>query len=222
MATAPTLPPPDGTPVPPGASQAFPETFDEDADAAFAAQRPFQLEMQALKANVHTNAQSSYDSALDAQASKTAAAASEANIAALSNFKGTWASLTGALAKPASVFHNGAFWMLLNNLGDVTTSQPGVSADWQVVGGAWPIVPIAINTTAQPWKTYVITAACTLTAPAITGNGKQFGLVVLPGVTGANFAPDGTDKTRGVTGTKVIDAPFSAVLTDSGAALGWI
>lgn len=222
MATAPTLPPPDGTPVPLGASQAFPETFDEDADAAFAAQRPFQSEMQALKANVHTNAQSSYDNALDAQASKTAAAASEANVAALSNFKGTWASLSGALAKPASVFHAGAFWMLLNNLADVTTSQPGVSADWQVVGGAWPIVPINTDTTAQPWRTYVFTGACTLTAPAITGNGKQIGIDVLPGVTGAIFAPAGADKTRGASGAQPIDAPFKAIITDSGATLGWI
>lgn len=134
MATAPTLPPPDGTAVPPGASQAYPETFDEDADAAFAAQRPFQLEMQALKANVHTNAQSSYDNALDAQACKTAAAASEANANASANFKGTWTALAGPLAMPACVLHSGAYWNLLNPLADVTTSEPGVSADWSEAG----------------------------------------------------------------------------------------
>ena len=151
-----------------------------------------------------------------------AVAASEANTAAFANFKGAWSALTGALAKPASVFHNGAFWALLNNLADVTASQPGVTSDWQVCGGAWPIVPISTNTTAVPWRTYMFTAACTLTAPAISGNGKQFGIVVLPGVSGAIFAPAGADKTRGASGSQAIDAPFTATLTDSGATHGWV
>lgn len=168
------------------------------------------------------NADDANVSAIAADASKTAAAASEVNTGALANFKGAWSALTGALNKPASVFHNGAYWALLNNLANVTTSTPGVSADWQVCGGAWPIVPIAINTTAAPWKTYLITAACTLTAPAISGNGKQFGVVVLPGVMGAIFAPAGADKTRGASGSKTIDGPFSAILTDSGATSGWV
>lgn len=178
--------------------------------------------VEALADASYANAQDAQGSATAALSSKTAAAASEANVAALSNFKGTWESLAGALAKPASVFHNGAFWMLLNNLADVATSEPGVSADWQVVGGAWPIVPINTDTTAQPWKTYVFTGACTLTAPAISGNGKQFGIDVQPGVTGAIFAPAGADKTRGASGAQPIDAPFKAILTDSGATLGWI
>ena len=174
-------------------------------------------------------ANASYDNALDAQgsataaaASATAASASEVNVAALANFKGAWSALTGAIAKPASVFHNGAFWTLLNNLANVTTSTPGVSADWQVCGGAWPIMPISTNTTAVPWTTYVLTAACTLTAPAISGNGKQFEVIVLPNVTGAIFAPAGSDKTRGASGSQPIDAPFTAILTDSGATYGWM
>lgn len=168
------------------------------------------------------NADDAYASSGIAAASAVSAAGSEANTAALANFKGNWSALTGALAKPASVFHNGAFWALLNNLADVTASQPGVSADWQVCGGAWPIVPISTNTTAVPWRTYMFTAACTLTAPAISGNGKQFGVVVLPGVSGAIFAPAGVDKTRGASGSQPIDAPFTATLTDSGATHGWI
>lgn len=174
-------------------------------------------------------ADASYSNALDSQASATAAATSAAdasnsaaNLSAIVNFKGLWSTLTGALNKPASVFHNGAYWALLNTLADVTASQPGVSADWQVCGGAWPILPTSTDTIAEPWKTYLITGACTLTAPAISGNGKQFGIVVLPGVSGAIFAPAGADKTRGVSGTQTIDAPFSAILTDSGATHGWV
>jgi len=168
------------------------------------------------------NADDAYASSGIAAASAVSAAGSEANTAALANFKGNWSALTGAMAKPASVFHNGAFWALLNNLADVTASQPGVSADWQVCGGAWPIIRINSNTTAQPWRTYVFYGACTLTAPAISGNGKQFGVVVLPGVSGAIFAPAGVDKTRGASGSQPIDAPFTATLTDSGATHGWI
>jgi hypothetical protein len=168
------------------------------------------------------NADDAYASSGIAAASAVSAAGSEANTAALANFKGNWSALTGAMAKPASVFHNGAFWALLNNLADVTASQPGVSADWQVCGGAWPIIRINSNTTAQPWRTYVFYGACTLTAPAISGNGKQFGVVVLPGVSGAIFAPAGVDKTRGASGSQPIDAPFTATLTDSGATHGWV
>ena len=168
------------------------------------------------------NAEDANASAVAGAASMVAAAASEVNTGALANFKGAWSALTGALAKPASVFHNGAFWALLNNLVDVTASQPGVTSDWQVCGGAWPIVPISTNTTAVPWRTYMFTAACTLTAPAISGNGKQFGIVVLPGVSGAIFAPAGADKTRGASGSQPIDAPFTATLTDSGATHGWV
>lgn len=175
-------------------------------------------------------ADASYSNALDAQGSATASAASASDSAnaastalATAGFKGAWASQTGALNKPASVLHNGAFWALLNNLADVTTSQPGVSADWAVVGGAFPVVAISSNTTAAPWKTYLITAACTLTLPAITGNGRQIGVVVLGGVSGAVIAPAGSDKIRNVTGSMTVDvSPFSATLTDTGATYGWI
>ena len=88
-------------------------------------------------------ANAGYANALDTQVTATAsavsaasAASAAANTAALANFKGTWASQTGAIAKPASVQHNGAFWALLNNLANVATSQPGITADWAVVGGA--------------------------------------------------------------------------------------
>jgi hypothetical protein len=53
---------------------------------------------------------------------------------ASANFKGTWSSLSGALNKPASVLHSGRFWQLLNNLADVTASEPGVTADWAQIG----------------------------------------------------------------------------------------
>lgn len=174
-------------------------------------------------------ADAGYSNALDAQAQAVAAnvsaadaAASAANTAALASFKGTWASLSGALNKPASVQHNGAYWALLNNLANVAASQPGVTSDWAVVGGAFPVVPISSNTTAVPWRSYLITAACTLTLPASPAVGAQVCVVVLPGVTGVVISP-GSDKIRNTTGSMNVDlASFSQTLTYSGATYGWV
>lgn len=48
----------------------------------------------------------------------------------VANLVGAWSDLTGALSKPAAVSHSGGYWVLLNDLADVTASEPGVSADW--------------------------------------------------------------------------------------------
>ncbi|AXQ65832.1 MAG: hypothetical protein [Caudoviricetes sp.] len=69
-------------------------------------------------------------SASSAALSQSSAAASSAAAAASSNYKGEWLSLSGALNKPATVSHNGAFWVLVNNLANVALSEPGVTADW--------------------------------------------------------------------------------------------
>jgi len=74
-----------------------------------------------LAEDTFTNAETAEESALIAVAS--------------ANFKGAWSSLTGALNVPAAVWHNSRVWALLVNLADVTTSQPGVSADWVDIGG---------------------------------------------------------------------------------------
>lgn len=62
------------------------------------------------------------------------------------NFKGNWTSLSGALNKPASVRHSSKYWVLLNDLADVTTSQPGVSADWSEINAGNVTGPVsAVN-----------------------------------------------------------------------------
>ena len=60
----------------------------------------------------------------DAAAAATAQDAKDAAVAA-ANFKGAWSSLSGALNIPASVSHNGAVWMLLYNLANVASVEPG-------------------------------------------------------------------------------------------------
>lgn len=49
---------------------------------------------------------------------------------ASSNFKGSWAALTGAMSIPASVLHADTLWLLVTNTSDITADEPGVSAKW--------------------------------------------------------------------------------------------
>lgn len=54
--------------------------------------------------------------------------------AAYANFEGVWTELTGALNVPAAVFHDSMIWMLLDNLADVTTSEPSpTNTDWALL-----------------------------------------------------------------------------------------
>lgn len=74
----------------------------------------------------------------DAAASAAAALSSQNLAAASADFKGEWASLSGALNKPSSVFHNGSYWALLNNLANVALSEPSpTNADWQFISGTF-------------------------------------------------------------------------------------
>lgn len=46
-------------------------------------------------------------------------------------FQGAWSDQTGTAVKPYSVVHNNSVWVLLNNLADITTSEPtDVNTDW--------------------------------------------------------------------------------------------
>lgn len=68
------------------------------------------------------------------QSLTNAIAAQEAAVLAYlnANYKGDWSSLTGALNVPSIVSHAGQRWNLLSNLADVTTSTPGVGAEWEL------------------------------------------------------------------------------------------
>lgn len=74
-----------------------------------------------------SSASSASNSALNASRDAAQAAAS-------ANYKGNWASLSGSLSKPASVFHAGEYWLLNNNLSNVAASTPSdANADWQKI-----------------------------------------------------------------------------------------
>ncbi len=72
-----------------------------------------------------------------AAVSAAAAKASEDNAALSANLKGEWSAQTGAAAKPYSVLHNNIVWLLLNDISDVTTSEPSVTADWRATNGVF-------------------------------------------------------------------------------------
>lgn len=59
----------------------------------------------------------------------------EAAEASSGNFKGMWSNLRGSINVPSTVFHKGAFWQLLYNLGNVAASEPGASTNWAFMSG---------------------------------------------------------------------------------------
>lgn len=50
-------------------------------------------------------------------------------------YAGAWSALTGPLAAGMLVAHVNTVWLLLTSLADVTTSEPGVTADWVDISG---------------------------------------------------------------------------------------
>lgn len=82
------------------------------------------------------------------------------------NYKGQWSTLTGALNKPAAVGHGGLFWLLVNNLANVTTSEPGMTNDWERIPGVTEVATPINATPAQGAINVGATSAIMLVANA--------------------------------------------------------
>lgn len=137
MAIAPTAPPiVNNLPPAPNSGTDTPSEFDVKANNFVAGQVAMVGEENALSAWQNTTATQVYDNAVEAKSSADEAAFSATASASASNYKGLWSSLTGALNKPATVFHNDLFWYLNTDLADVTASEPTISnANWQLGEG---------------------------------------------------------------------------------------
>lgn len=117
-----------------------PATFSSNANAWVAAMGTFTTQVNAAGGYIDTQVLAAETAKTDAETAEAGAQAAEANtllleasVIATANFKGNWSDLVGALAKPASVAHDGVVWLLLNNLADVTTSEPAAgNTDWQI------------------------------------------------------------------------------------------
>lgn len=107
------------TPAPPAPARNRPAQFADEGDAFLGWLPGFNDFCE----EVRQTAEEAIDASVVAESSASIAIAA-------ANYKGPWASLTGALAKPASVSHNNALWLLNTNLADVTTAEPGVSPAW--------------------------------------------------------------------------------------------
>jgi flagellar capping protein FliD len=158
---------------------AEPDTFNDDADQWAADIIPWTAQVNAagvyidaVGVAVDADALSASGSASAASGSAASALTSQNLAAASANYKGLWSAQTGAANKPYSVFHNGSFWALNNNLANVTTSTPSLTnADWQFVSGTrWQAVQTTAFTTAKNALYPVTATAATLdvTLPAFT------------------------------------------------------
>lgn len=157
-------------------------------------------------------------------AAGSAVAAQTAATASLgaANFKGNWSSLTGALNTPACVKHSGRFWLLLNNLADVTAATPGVSSAWTSLdSGTAPSAVITTNTTAVVGVRYRIAGACTLTVPTGLQQGDLIAFSLMDGVTGA-YVDFGATKFQGRdVGLMSLDIPLIGLsMTYENSTLG--
>lgn len=79
--------------------------------------------ISADEASAQSSANTASTQAADATAARDIAMAAV-------NYKGTWSSLVGALAIPASAYHSGSIWMLRESVANVATETPGVSDKW--------------------------------------------------------------------------------------------
>ena len=103
----------------------------ERADAAEATRALAVEQTEAIKAAAVAETGAIRDQAIEA---RDAAADSTALALGVAHYAGRWSGLSGALATPASVWHAGSFWGLLDNLANVATAEPGISAAWAAVG----------------------------------------------------------------------------------------
>lgn len=108
-----------------------PATFSSNANAWVAALGTFTTEVNASGAYIDQAVLDADADRVAAEAAKVDAENAEAAAVAAANYKGPWSSLSGPLAIPASVAHNGTVWMLVSSIGNVAASEPTpVNSDW--------------------------------------------------------------------------------------------
>ena len=120
-----------------------PVNFSEYTDTWIFYQSELPVEYNSLSLYLDNLAIAVDEDAAEAAASAAAAASSETIALGAANFKGIWSNLSGALNIPASVEHEGAVYLLLNNLADVTLSEPSVTSDWLNITGEKYVTPVA-------------------------------------------------------------------------------
>ena len=145
MAISPTTPPTITSFSGPAPNRTDPATFSARTDARLGEWQPNVDETNAAIDWENSTAQEVYGNAVEGQVSAASASSSAAISAANANFKGLWVDQTGVANVPYSVSHSGVSWQLINNIADVTLSEPSVSGDWLEISLANPIVKTPVN-----------------------------------------------------------------------------
>ena len=102
----------------------------------------------------------------EAESLATSAANVSNAVISAANFKGEWSSLTGALAVPSTVYHSGTYWQLLDDIADVTLSEPTtVNTDWALSAQSAGRVVIQSPFTLVQTGRYFVLGSNTITIP---------------------------------------------------------
>jgi hypothetical protein len=124
------MPAPQIDELPPAPVRGDRLNFPIVADAFVAALPDFRSQTNAVGEFVEERANEAEAAQQAAAASAGLAGASADIAAAVAGFAGAWEDLTGPLSMPASVAHDDAFWILIQDVADVTAHEPGVSVAW--------------------------------------------------------------------------------------------
>lgn len=118
---------------------------------------------------------------------------------ASSNFKGSWAALTGAMSIPASVLHEDTLWLLVTNTSDITADEPGVSAKWLNLANASGYVSLIGNQTIAGDKTFTDDVVANSFTGSFSGNGSALTAVQATNVLGVGQTWKSMVRTAGTT-----------------------
>ena len=124
--------------------------------------------------------------------------------AASSNFVGEWSGLTGALAFPSSLYHDGNYWINTQAIADVTASEPSLTnSDYLPVSNSDIRFNITTPFTITRGGKYFVNGNGNVTMPDVsTLNGESFSFV-------ASIAS--TPKIYGFTATDITTRYFGDV-----------
>lgn len=169
-----------------------PETFSDDVDTFLSALPVLQEQINnssayidLVAASVDADKTASATSASAAASSATASAGSASIAVTAVNFKGAYSGLSGALNVPASTYHNGQYWQLLQNTTNVTLDVPGVSSKWALaVNSSGRTVVAGPVTLSYPGR-FLVTNSGTITLPTPVGvnAGVSYNIAKVSGVT---------------------------------------